>query len=63
MNNTYIIIDWPEIQYYMDKPGFEENAFLINDEKGLEKFGSSAYFINKEWVDSLTTVFNLNLNI
>lgn len=47
--NTYIVVTWPEIQYYMDLPGFDENSYLINDEKGLSDFGSSAYFINRRW--------------
>ena len=47
---TFEIICWPEIQLLMDEEGFEENAFLINDEKGIEEYGSSAYFVNSEWL-------------
>lgn len=48
----YEIIDWPEIQAYMDLEGFEENSTLItpNDSMGI---GSSTYLIDKEWYDSL----------
>lgn len=49
----YIVVQWPDIQTYMDKEGFEDNAHLINDEKGIEMFGSSAYFINEEWADKV----------
>lgn len=31
--------------------GFRENSYLINDDHGLDDFGSSAYFVNKEWYD------------
>lgn len=49
----YVVICWPEIQYLFSEKGFEENSYLINDEKGFEDFGSSAYFVNKEWLDNL----------
>ena len=50
MENLYIIIQWPEIQSLMDLEGFRENSYLINDEKGIEEFGSSAYFVNIKWL-------------
>lgn len=45
----YEIIGWPEIQYYMEFEGFEENSSLIepNDNIGI---GSSTYLIDKEWL-------------
>ena len=46
MKDKYIIIQWPEIQYFMELKGFRENFYLINDEKEIEEFGSSAYFVN-----------------
>ena len=51
--STYIIITFPEIQQYQDEPDFEENSCLINDCTFLEKYGSSAYFVNKEWRDKV----------
>lgn len=51
--DKYIVVQWPDIQTYMDKEGFKDNAHLINDEKGIELFGSSAYFINEEWADKV----------
>lgn len=49
--NTYIVIQWPEIQDIMELEGFRENSHLINDEQGLELYGSSAYFVNTEWLN------------
>lgn len=45
----FYVIKFPESQELQDLDGFDDNAFLVNDEKGLEIFGSSAYFVNKEW--------------
>lgn len=41
------IITWPESQEFMELEGWpdEYDARLINDEKGLETYGSSAYSI------------------
>lgn len=52
MENTYVIIQWPEIQYFMELEGFKENSYLINDEKGIEEFGSSSYFVNTKWLNN-----------
>lgn len=48
LKGKFVVIMWPEIQHFMIE-GFEENAELINDEKGLDDFGSSAYFVNVQW--------------
>ena len=47
--DKYIVIQWPEIQLYMNCEGFREHAFLINDEYGMDTFGSSAYFVEEAW--------------
>lgn len=47
--DEYIVVEWPESQYLMDIDGFYKNAYLINDIKGLDDFGSSAYFVLKSW--------------
>lgn len=52
MNDKYIVVTWPDIQYYMDLPGFKEHSYLINDELGLETYGSSAYFIEETWYNN-----------
>lgn len=48
---SYIIVQWPESQELMEEEDFQDNAFLINDEKGLEKFGSSAFFVDEKWYE------------
>lgn len=50
-DDCFVVIQWPEIQYFMDLDGFKENSHLINDEEGLNKYGSNAYFIKKEWLN------------
>lgn len=49
----YTVVTWPDIQYYMSEPGFDDNSFLINDEEGIEKFGSSAYFVDTAWLKKI----------
>lgn len=48
--NKFEVVSWPDVQYLFDIPGFRENSYLINDSKGIEDFGSSAYFVNSEWL-------------
>lgn len=50
----YVIIQWPEIQELMTIEGFEENSYLINDTKGIEDYGSSAYFVDYYWLLCVT---------
>ena len=51
--DDFIIIPWPEIQAFMEIPGFDINACLANDEWTLDKYGSSAYFVNKQWLNKI----------
>lgn len=51
--DDFTVVCWPDIQYLMDKEDFHLNASLANDEWSLEKYGSSAYFVNKKWLYSL----------
>ena len=50
-NNTmgYKIVCWPESQMLMEKEGFYDNCSLINSDRGLEEFGSSAYLVDENW--------------
>ena len=32
---------------------FKDNSFLINDEKGIDIYGSSAYFVNADWYNAI----------
>lgn len=50
---SYVVVSWPDSQALMDKPGFRENSYLVNDDKGIEEFGSSAYFVDEEWLGSV----------
>ena len=47
------VVCWPESQNLMGKEGFFENCSLINSERGLEVYGSSAYLVNSEWYDKV----------
>ena len=49
MRNDYIMITWPAVQELFEVEGFRENSYLVNDTKGIEDFGSSAYFVDKTW--------------
>ena len=51
---VYIVIQWPEIREYVDLKGFRDNSYPINDGKGINDFGISAYFVNKEWLESIS---------
>ena len=55
----YIVVLWPEVQDLMELEGFREHSYLINDDQGLNDFGSSAYFVDELW---LTEVSRLNCN-
>lgn len=47
------VVCWPESQALLEMEGFEENAYLINDEKGMLEFGPSAFFVRKEWLNAI----------
>lgn len=47
---THIVVTWPEVQKLMDLEGFDDNSNLINNDKGLEDYGSSAYFVDVDWL-------------
>lgn len=60
----YEVITWPEVQELMSLDGFREHSYLVNDDKGIEDFGSSAYFVDIDWLESLTemkTTFNMTV--
>ena len=47
------VVCWPEVQMLFELEGFRENAYLVNDDKGMLEFGSSAYFVRKSWLDTI----------
>jgi formylglycine-generating enzyme required for sulfatase activity len=50
--NKYVIITWPESQDLFEQPWFDE-CHLVNDDQGLENFGSSAYFVPENRVNEM----------
>lgn len=52
----YEIVRWPDVQNLFGMEGFRENSFLAND----EELGSSAYFVNKEWLRANVEQFDVN---
>jgi hypothetical protein len=52
--NLYAPVCWPCVQMLFDIEGFQENSRLIDDERGIEEYGSSAYFVNTQWLDQAT---------
>ena len=52
-NETFEVVCWPESQMLLELDGFEENSYLVNDDKGLLEFGSSAYFVNRKWLEEI----------
>ena len=51
--DDFVVIQWPEVQELMPKEGFDRNTSLANEGWALEKYGSSAYFVNKQWLSKV----------
>ena len=56
----YVVVQWPKIQEIMTIEGFDEHSYLINDNKGMEDFGSSAYFVDYDWLVFATDGMQIN---
>ena len=56
----YVVVRWPESQELMDEKGFESHSYPINDDQGLEDFGSQAYFVDELWYDRVNRLNRLN---
>ena len=54
--DTFEVVCWPESQMLMELDGFEENSYLINDDRGLLEFGSSAFFVNRKWLEEKVNI-------
>lgn len=52
MENMFVV-GWPEIQYLMGQRGFSENSELIVAGPDYDKYGDSAYYVSREWLDGL----------
>lgn len=46
----YTVITWPRTQELMLEDGFEDHSYLVSDNKGIKDFGSSAYFVDIDWL-------------
>lgn len=51
MKEEYVAIPFPEVQNLFEQEGFDDNSYLINDERGIKDFGPCAYFVKKEWLN------------
>ena len=49
----YTVICWPDVQELFEVEGFRDHSYLVNDDKGIEDFGSSAYFVDVEWLNNI----------
>ena len=47
------VVMWPESQELMDKEGFFENCELINSVRGFNLYGSSAYLVDRKWLEDV----------
>lgn len=54
--DTFEVVCWPESQMLMELDGFEENSYLVNDDRGLLEFGSSAFFVNRKWLEEKVNI-------
>lgn len=48
------IVCWPEIQYLYGQRGFEQHATLITSGPDYEEYGDCAYYVEEDWLDSLS---------
>ena len=46
--NEYVLVEWPDSQILMEQEWFDE-CVLVNDENLLNQFGSSCYFVPKQY--------------
>ena len=53
---TFEVVCWPESQILMELDGFEENSYLVNDDRGMLEFGSSAFFVNRKWLEEKVNI-------
>lgn len=44
------IVTWPESQDIMERSDYFDHCWLINDDEGLECYGSSAYVCESDWL-------------
>lgn len=50
MNDTFIVVTWPEVQELFELEGWQENSLLINDMSIYSQYGSSSYMVRESWL-------------
>ena len=50
MNDTFIVVTWPEVQELFELEGWQENSLLINDMPIYSQYGSSSYMVRESWL-------------
>ena len=63
MEDTFVVVTFPDCQMLMDLPGFGENACLVNDEPFLTEYGSSAFFVRQSWLPKISTYNSVGFDI
>ena len=53
---TFEVVCWPERQILMEIDGSAENSYIVNDDRGLLEFGSSAFFVNRKWLEEKVNI-------
>ena len=43
----------------MELEDFKNHSYLINDDQGMQDFGSSAYFVEKNWLNKVRSEFKI----
>ena len=51
--DDFVVVQWPEVQELMVKEDFYNNASLAVSAWAMEEYGSSAYFVNKQWLSKV----------
>lgn len=50
MNDTFIVVTWPEVQELFELEGWRENSLPINDMPIYSQYGSSSYMVRESWL-------------
>lgn len=57
--DNYVVVAWPDSQYLMELEDFKNHSYLVNDDQGMQDFGSSAYFVEKNWLNKVKSEFKI----
>lgn len=66
MDNTFLLIGWPEVAALISIEGFKKNSHPVTKDDIVNEFGHCAYFVNKRWymslVDKVTSEIESSVN-